>query len=473
MKKHLKKLQKKLSFSSRNQKERTPSPKSVTVLEDVEEPSEIIIVGAGIVGLVMALALHKHLGVKIDLYEQAQAFHDDVGAGMGMYPNGLRVIRDIDPELLKAVKAAGHPYVYRRWERHDGTEVAVAEERVLAGDDDDLASIGIRRWRLQKVLFEAVEKAGIKVHFRKRLESMKQIDDHVNLKFEDGTDTSCKLLLASDGSNSRVRKILTNDTCNLKYTGTQCLMGTSTLAREERGLCLPSSPTSKCHGAFYPVSETEQCFQFHFPVPEEEAKSSQGSWGALTEHVGHAECKLLAERLVKDGWDKKYLEPLYHMDRAIKIGFSTLDPPLETFVQGQVALVGDAAHPPVPYLGQGAQQGLEDAGTLALLLKHLCVSKNADGSHSLIMSQLHSALKLYDEIRVPRTQDILDKGTRWGKHQQKRAECEKFNKTKENMIQRDVFFHETMPVLKAGVEHDYKEAVMKSLPALSPVTEEA
>eukprot|EP00526_Cylindrotheca_closterium_P028938 CAMPEP_0113642134 /NCGR_PEP_ID=MMETSP0017_2-20120614/22134_1 /TAXON_ID=2856 /ORGANISM="Cylindrotheca closterium" /LENGTH=473 /DNA_ID=CAMNT_0000553541 /DNA_START=150 /DNA_END=1571 /DNA_ORIENTATION=- /assembly_acc=CAM_ASM_000147 len=471
MKKHLKKLQKKLSFSSRNS-QRTSSPKSVAVLEDLEEPTEIVIVGAGIVGLVLALALNKQLGIKAEVYEQAQVFHDDVGAGMGMYPNGLRVIRDIDPELLQKIKAAGHPYGVRRWERHDGTEVAVAEERVLAGDDEDLMSIGIRRWRLQKVLFEAVEKAGIKIHFRKRLESIKQIDDHVNLKFEDGTDTSCKLLLASDGSSSRVRKIITNDASTLKYTGTQCLMGTSSLPREEQGLCLPSSPTSKCHGAFYPVAESEQCFQFHFPVPEEEAKASQGSWGALTEHVGHEECKTLANRLIEDGWDRKYLEPLYHMDKAIKIGFSTLDPPLETFVQGQVALVGDAAHPPVPYLGQGAQQGLEDAGTLALLLKHLCLVKNANGNHAIVMSKLQSALKLYDEMRVPRTQDMLTRSEAWGKHQQKRAENENFNRTKEKLIQRDVFFHETMPVLLPGVQHDYKEEVLKALPSLLPVAEE-
>jgi len=67
---------------------------------------------------------------------------------------------------------------------------------------------------------------------------------------------------------------------------------------------------SKCHGAFYNVSEGEQCFQFHFPIPEEETKASQRSWGALTEHVGIEERKALAERLVEDGWDKKYLEPL-------------------------------------------------------------------------------------------------------------------------------------------------------------------
>jgi 2-polyprenyl-6-methoxyphenol hydroxylase-like FAD-dependent oxidoreductase len=116
---------------------------------------------------------------------------------------------------------------------------------VLAGQEDDLKSIGIRRWRLQKVLLQAVEEAGIKIHFAKRLERVKQVDEQVQLQFADGTSRACKLLLAADGSNSQVRKIITRNQSTLKYTGTQCLMGTSALARAKRGLCLPSSPTTK------------------------------------------------------------------------------------------------------------------------------------------------------------------------------------------------------------------------------------
>ena len=82
----------------------------------VQEEEDVVIVGGGIVGLVLALSLNKHAGLKARIYEQAPAFQDDVGAGMGMYPNGLRVIRDIDPTLLKNIQDAGYPYLYRRWE---------------------------------------------------------------------------------------------------------------------------------------------------------------------------------------------------------------------------------------------------------------------------------------------------------------------------------------------------------------------
>lgn len=57
------------------------------------------------------------------------------GAGLGMYPNGLRVIRDISPDLLRLVRDAGHLYKTRHWERHNGEEVMKAEESVLSAGE--------------------------------------------------------------------------------------------------------------------------------------------------------------------------------------------------------------------------------------------------------------------------------------------------------------------------------------------------
>ena len=116
----------------------------------------VLISGGGIGGLILALALKKHCGLaggEIEVYEQAPGFGDNVGGAMGLYANGLRVVRDISPELLASIRAAGYDYIFRRWFRHDGTEVACARESELASDPD-LQSIGIRRWKLQKVLFD-------------------------------------------------------------------------------------------------------------------------------------------------------------------------------------------------------------------------------------------------------------------------------------------------------------------------------
>ena len=99
-----------------NSNNRYTNTKTIQGGNDDKAIPAVVIVGAGIVGLVLALALDKHCGIQAELYEQAPAFHDDVGAGMGMYPNGLRVIRDISRDLLHQIQQAGCPYVIRRIE---------------------------------------------------------------------------------------------------------------------------------------------------------------------------------------------------------------------------------------------------------------------------------------------------------------------------------------------------------------------
>ena len=265
---------------------------------------------------------------------------------MGMYPNGLRVLRDISPQLFREVQEAGYPYKYRRWERHDGTEVAVAEENVLSDRDDSLQTIGIRRWRLQRVLYDAARRADIPIHFAKRTKSVSSLPDGtVEIIFEDGTKRTAHVVFGADGSKSAVRNSVADCGAKLQYTGTTCLMGIgSDTKSQSRGISLPSSSTSHCHGAFFPTGEDEFCFQFHFPVAAQDA--DEGNWGTLSQEMGRKECRKLAERLKKEGWHEKYLEPLANVDVAVRIGFCLLDKQLKKLVyghRGRIVLLGDAA----------------------------------------------------------------------------------------------------------------------------------
>jgi len=316
-----------------------------------QDSTQIVIAGGGLVGLVLALALQK-IGITPVIYEQATAFVGDVGAGMGFYANGLRVIRDISPVLLDQIREAGYPYLYRRWERHDGTEVAVAEEQVLSGDDDEIQSLGIRRWRLQKVLYEAVVDAGIQVNFGKQIKNVTEDSDGlVHITFVDGTKRCTQILFAADGSKSTVRQLM-NSTSKLEYTGVTCVMGMAENNPLDRGICFPSALTTKCHGCFFPTAEGEQCFQMHFPVAE--ADADKGNWGTLSQEVGVQECLKLSEQMESDGWNSKYIAPLHQVTHAVRIGFCSLQPPLQKWVYankglGRIVLLGDAAHPPYVY----------------------------------------------------------------------------------------------------------------------------
>ena len=288
--------------------------------------------------------------------------------------------------------------------------------------ETDLLSLGIRRWKYQQILHDACVAAGIHIHFGKRLQSVSSIsssssseddDDnnsengHANkktlLQFKDGSCVTTSLVIGADGINSRVRKYVTNpktatvdQSANNEeeeedyvpaYTGVTCLMGCANVPRPVRGICFPSSATTKCHACYYPThapkdtdgaidtnkdpnnnknkeegetkEEWEQVFQIYFPSPIERTDT----WRTLTPDEAKIECKELANKLRNDGWDEQFLVPLESdtLTGVLRVGLRSRDG-LDcwnvggsydaTRKFGRAVLLGDAAHPPVPYIGQ-------------------------------------------------------------------------------------------------------------------------
>ena len=118
--------------------------------------------------------------------------------------------------------------------------------------------------------------------------------------------------------------------------------------------------------------------------------------------------------------------------------------------------------------------GLEDAGVIINLLKELCLLDNGNGG-TFCVSNFHNAMKIYEKMRVPRTSEIIEKSKWWGKLQQRRSIDKKYNEVKEELIKRDVFFHETGSHLKPGAMYDFKKDVECALakePVLLPLIEE-
>ena len=251
------------------------------------------------------------------------------------------------------------------------------------------------------------------------------------------------------------------ETPALYYTGVTCFMGLAPVARPRRGICFPSSLSSKFHAVFFPTAPEEQCFQLHFPVAD--LTKAMETWGAIPPQDAQKECCALAAQLRIEGWHEDYLKPLENVTYAIRIGFALLQPRLKTWVYGSsqplVVLLGDAAHPPVPYLGQGAQMGLEDAGTLSLLLKHMCL--DIDGQFQA--TNFRAVTKLFEQMRLPRTRQILENSQKWGKIQQQRADDTCRNQAREKIIKREVFFHEALPILFPGATFHYEKAVQEAL----------
>jgi salicylate hydroxylase len=248
-------------------------------------------------------------------------------------------------------------------------------------------------------------------------------------------------------------------------------MGITNVGQPEgqRGIHLPCS-TNGVHAVFFPTSPTEQCFQFHFPIPKD--KSDPTTWttlsneenlfGSSKKHVSPEDRERIADRLCWEGWDDKYTEPLRDCRNCLWIGFCLLDPFLDRFVyaNNRIILLGDAAHPPVPYLGQGAQMGIEDAGVITQLLQELCLDK--DGVFS--MDNFSEAMELYDKLRVPRTRAMLDRAKEWGYNQFLRSSHrEEIRLEKEEDIMNDVEKYQTLSLLYPGVTYDYNSVVERAI----------
>ena len=174
-------------------------------------------------------------------------------------------------------------------------------------------------------------------------------------------------------------------------------MGCANVPRPVRGICFPSSATTKCHACYYPTrvpkeddidssnnnntttdgkdddddNEHEMVFQIYFPTPIERPDT----WRTLTPQEAKDEARELACKLREDGWDEQFLEPLESdtLTGVLRVGLRSRealdcwhvgggggndDTRESTTSLGRAVLLGDAAHPPVPYIGQGAQVSL-------------------------------------------------------------------------------------------------------------------
>ena len=110
------------------------------------------------------------------------------------------------------------------------------------------------------------EAAGIIVKFGKRTEQVQpRPDGTCVVRFADGTMRCGKLVIGADGVKSKVREAVVGD-LKAEFTGVTCLMGAAKVPRPHRGICFPSSRTTKNHGCFYPTGDDEQIFQLYFPA---------------------------------------------------------------------------------------------------------------------------------------------------------------------------------------------------------------
>jgi salicylate hydroxylase len=421
-----------------------------------------VIIGGGLVGTTLGIGLAKCLGdsVTIEIHEQAPVFEDDVGGAIGIYPNGFAVLRDFDQELISDIRKEGIAYERRRWMKHDGTITAEASESNLCEwqsptDEAERTSLGIRRWRLQKVLTSYAEKKyGIKLYFNHQLVKVTGIGAAGSMTcwFQNGDQVEADLLFGCDGVKSPVRASLFGRGTETEpaYTGITLIMGAADVEREP-GICFPASPQNGLHATYYPTGVKEQIFQVYYPIEERPE-----TWKALTAEEGAKECQELADRMEAAGWHQQFLKPLRQAKSVIRVGLRARQP-LERAFRSRCVLLGDSWHPPVPYLGQGFMSGVEDVGVLVHLLEKMCLINGR-----FVFDHLDLVFSLYEKIRLPRTTSLFLASTNLGEKQRLRSR-ESASKPELAADEWSLWFqiklHGTLPSLKEGSSYDYKNEV--------------
>ena len=355
-----------------------------------------IISGAGIGGLATALAL-SHAGFDVTLYEQAGAL-EEFGAGLQLTPNATRVLSSLGVlESVRAVSTVPDAVCVLR-----GSDDAMLMRMAL--DDAErrwgAPYLALHRADLQRALAVAADnRPNVRLRLRTTVAGAAADGDRVSVGLKRGAATiadQADLLVAADGLRSRVRERLgLGDADKAAFTGRVAFRATvdSSLIdprwrRPEVLLRLGRN----AHLVHYPLrggsvvnlvavlearwrsADSDHPWDGEADRPALERAFAR--WSASTR-------KLLAAATNWRAW------PLYGR------------PPIATFSLGAIALVGDAAHPMVPFLAQGAAQAVEDAGALG----------RAFSQTSLIPE----ALMAYSRSRVARATRVQVEALRQGR----------------------------------------------------------
>jgi salicylate hydroxylase len=336
--------------------------------------TSIAIVGGGIGGLTAAILLLR-AGFDVQVYEQAKAL-GEVGAGINIGPNASRILyrigiaNELDRTGVKPAR-----FVQRRWD--DGRILL----RSPLGEDVETAFgapyYTFHRGDLHRALTNAI--SAERVHLVHCFTRLVDHGDRVEVYFENGNSILVDALIGADGIHSVVRHALFGPekphfTGCVAYRG---LVPSSRLRHLDLEFVNQIWMGPGAHFVHYFVSAGRAV---NFVGITEQDNWLGESWvdrGEVTDALA-----------LFQGWHDQVLSIIGATDETYKWALFDRNP-LQRWSVGRVTLLGDACHPMLPFMGQGAGQAIEDGATLkGCLLK--------------LSNDIPAALQLYEKLRLPR-----------------------------------------------------------------------
>ncbi len=315
----------------------------------MEKRPEIVLVGGGIGGLFAANALIAH-GMQVRVYEQAPML-GEIGAGVFLTPNSVRQLERVG--LGAAVEKWGARVGSEsRYFRDDGTPIAAVQVTDTAGWN---ATFGMHRADLVDFLAAALP-AGV-VHTGHRCTGFEDAGDRARVSFANGAVAEADVVVGADGIHSELRPYVFPPSRPV-FSGSIAYRG---LVAHER---VPDWPMERWqmwlgqgrHFLTFPVRAGKLINFVGFVPADAEMKES---WSAP------GDPDVLRGEFA--GWDPRIGSLLKDVQATFRWALYDREP-LPTWTRGRLTLLGDAAHPMLPHLGQGANQAIEDGMALATIL---------------------------------------------------------------------------------------------------------
>ena len=336
---------------------------------------QTIIVGGGIGGLFAAKALLAH-GLEVAVYEQAPEL-GEVGAGVYITPNGVRqMVRVGLGDAVEAWGARVGPASH--YFRADGSPIAPVQVTDSSGWS---ANFGMHRADFVDFLAASLPK-GI-VHTGHRCIGFEQVGDKARVKFANGATAAADVVVGADGIHSELRPYVFPPSQPV-FSGSVAYRGTVPSDR------VPGFPNERWqmwlgqgkHFLVFPLRAGKLLNYVGFVPADKEMKES---WSA----PGDPDMM----RAEFAGWDPRIEALLLKAEKTFRWALHDREP-MPIWTKGRLTLLGDAAHPMLPHLGQGANQAIEDGMALATILSRV---GNAHAPEALIA---------YERLRRERVADV-------------------------------------------------------------------
>ena len=328
--------------------------------------SNVAVIGAGVSGLTAGYALRK-IGIEVDIFERSESIKE-FGAGITLSQNATMLLQEIG--LMESLSSKGyHPMgSYIR----DYKKAKVIKSKIL-----DKNFITLDRRDLVATLTTRFEEIGDSISFDSEIQSIDPIAGEILISNQ--AKRTYDLILICDGIKSSLRELYFDNqkpqfTNYVAWRGMTSIENLPKFEGNEK-VNVYYGPGGHC--VHYPTGRKDLV---NFVAIEQNVTWSEESWkieGSKTEFLNRFK-----------GWNEDLISMFNSSQEVYKWGIFERPLPKKLY-QSKCVLLGDAAHPMVPFLGQGGCLAIEDACCLMFLLKR--------------KEDLNLVLQKYDALRNSRS----------------------------------------------------------------------